>query len=362
LTHFESRQYFIRQTKDVFQMAGLNSYNDAPLIRGTDMRRRDFITVIGGAASAWPLVARAQHVKPPRIGMLMGLSPSDKESQLRIKAFKSAWPEVGWIEGRNIQVDFRWASGDVALMRSHASELVASAPQVIVAEGTSVLSALREVTQSIPIVFFGVSDPEGAGIVKNLARPGGNMTGFANFEPAMGGKWLQILKEIAPRLTRVAVLRNPAALMRIRRSIETEAISMGIEVVDCGVGSTDEIAASIRAFAGQLNAGLIALPDPIVVANRLLIIELAEKQRHPAIYPFRSFAIDGGLLSYGVDVQDQARRSAFYVDRILKGATPGDLPVQAPTKFQLVMNLKTAKALNLMVPATLLARADEVIE
>jgi putative ABC transport system substrate-binding protein len=327
------------------------------------MRRRDFITVIGGATAAWPLAARAQQgLKSRRIGVLMGLSPNDKEGQLRIKAFESAWPELGWIEGGNIHVDYRWASGDVALMRSHASELVASAPQVILAEGTSVLLALREATQSIPIVFLGVSDPEGAGIVTNLARPGGNMTGFANFEPAMGGKWLQTLKEVAPQLTRVAVLRNPTALTRIRRSIETEATSMGIEAVDCGVDSTDEIDASVRAFAGQPNTGIIVLPDPIVVANRRLIIELAAKQHHPAVYPLRSFAMDGGLLSYGVDVLDQARRSAFYVDRILKGARPADLPVQAPTKFQLVINLKTAKALELTVPPTLLARADEVIE
>jgi putative ABC transport system substrate-binding protein len=329
-----------------------------------DMRRRELIIVMSGAATIWPLTTRAQQGvnKSPRIGVLMGLSQSDQEGQLRIKAFKSAWPELGWIEGRNIEVDLRWASGDIALMRRHASELVDSAPQVILAEGTSVLSALREATQLIPIVFWGVSDPEGAGIVSNLARPGGNMTGFANFEPTMGGKWLQTLKEIAPQLTRVAVLRNPAALVRIRRSIETEATSMGIEVVDCGVGSADEIGASVRAFAGQPNTGLIVLPDPIVLANRRLIIELAAKQRHPTVYPLRSFAIDGGLLSYGVDVQDQARRSAFYVDRILKGARPGDLPVQAPTKFQLVINLNTAKALDLTVPATLLARADEVIE
>jgi putative ABC transport system substrate-binding protein len=327
------------------------------------MRRREFITLLGGSLAAWPVAGMTQQgLKVPRIGVLMGLSPSDKEGQLRIQAFKSAWPDLGWFEGRNIQVDFRFASGDITLMRSHASELVASAPQVIVAEGTSVLLALRAATQSIPIVFLGVSDPEGAGVVTNLARPGGNMTGFANFEPAMGGKWLQTLKEIAPDLTRVAVLRNPAALVRIRRSIETEATSMGMEAVDCGVGSTDEIEASVRAFAGQPNTGVIVLPDPIVLANRSLIIELAAKQRHPTVYPLRSFAIDGGLLSYGVDVQDQARRSAFYVDRILKGAKAGDLPVQAPTKFQLVINLNTAKALGLSVPPALLARADEVIE
>jgi len=326
------------------------------------MRRREFFGLIGGAA-AWSLAAQAQQgIRLRRIGVLLGLSAKDKEEQLRIKAFESAWPELGWIEGRNIHVDYRWATGDIALMRTQASELVATAPEVILAEGTSVLAALLEATQSIPIVFFGVSDPEGAGIVTNLARPGGHLTGFTNFEPAMGGKWLQTLKEMAPHLTRVGVIRNPAALTRIRQSIETEAASMGTETIDCGVRGTDEIKAAIGAFAGQPNTGLIVLPDPIVLAHRGLIIELAAKQRHPAIYPLRSFAIDGGLLSYGVDVPDQARRSAFYIDRILKGARPGDLPVQAPTKFELVINLKTAEALGLDVPLSMQQRADELIE
>jgi len=326
------------------------------------MRRREFITVLCGAA-AWPLAAGAQHgTRLRRIGLLMGLSPSDWEAQLRIKAFESAWPELGWIEGRNIHVEYRWAPGDIALMRTQASELVAAAPEVILAFGTPVLAALQEATQSIPIVFLGVSDPEGAGVIANLARPGGHMTGFANFEPAIGGKWLQILKEIAPHVNRVGVIRNPAALTRIWQSIETEAASMAIEAVNCGVRSDDEINAAIGAFAGQANTGLIVLPDPILVAHRKLIIELAATQRHPAVYPFRSYAADGGLLTYGVDVQDQARRSAFYIDRILKGARPGDLPVQAPTKFELIVNLKTAKALGLEIPPTLLARADEVIE
>jgi ABC-type uncharacterized transport system substrate-binding protein len=327
------------------------------------MRRREFITVVAGATVAWSLGARAQRgSRPRRVAVLMGLSPSDKEAQLRVKAFESAWPELGWIEGRNIQVDYLWASGDIVVMRSHALQLVAKPPEVILAEGTSVLAALREATRSIPIVFLGVSDPEGAGVVTNLARPGGNITGFANFEPAMGGKWLQILREIAPQLTRIAIVRNPAGLKRVKESIEAEAASIGIEAVDCGVRTSEEINASFGAFAGHLNTGLIVLPDPIVLAQRGLIIELAAKQRHPAAYPLRAFAVDGGLLSYGVDVQDQARRSAFYIDRILKGEHPGDLPVQAPTKFQLVINSRTAKALGLTVPLTLLARADEVIE
>jgi putative ABC transport system substrate-binding protein len=326
------------------------------------MRRREFTTLLGGAA-AWPLMAEAQQAdRLRRIGVLMGLSANDKEAQLRVKAFESSWPELGWIEGRNIHVDYRYAPGDFALMRTEASKLVATAPEVILANGTSVLTALREATQSIPIVFLGVSDPEGAGIVVSLARPGGHMTGFTNFEPAMGGKWLQTLKEIAPHLTRVGVIRNPAALTRIWQSIETEAASTGTEAIDCGARGADEINTAIGGFGGQPNTGLIVLPDPILVAHRGLIIELAAKQRHPAIYPFRSYADSGGLLTYGVDVQDQARRSAFYIDRILKGARPGDLPVQAPTKFELIINLKTAKALGLAVPQTLVARADEVIE
>jgi putative ABC transport system substrate-binding protein len=222
------------------------------------MKRREFITLLGGTVATWSLTAQAQQgTRLRRIGVLMGLSANDKEEQLRIKAFESAWPDLGWIEGRNIHVDYRWASGDIALMRSQASELVATAPEVILAEGTSVLAVLREATQTIPIVFFGVSDPEGAGIVTNLARPGGHLTGFANFEPAMGGKWLQTLKEIAPHLTRVRIIRNPAALTRIRQNIETEATSMGIEAVDCGVRNADEINATIGAFADQPNTGLI---------------------------------------------------------------------------------------------------------
>jgi len=326
------------------------------------MLRREFITIAGGAAAS-SLAAQAQQgSRLRRIGVLMGLSADDEEGKLRRKAFESAWPELGWIEGRNIRVDYRWAHGDTELMRTQASELVATAPEVVLADGTSVLAALREATQSIPVVFFGVSDPEGAGIVSNLARPGGHMTGFANFEPTMGGKWLQTLKEIAPHLTRVGVIRNPAGLTRVSQSIETEAASMGIEAIDCGVRSADEIKTAIRAFSGQPTTGLIVLPDPILVANRRLIIELAAEQRQPAVYPLRSYAVDGGLLAYGTDVQDQTRRSAFYIDRILKGARPGDLPVQAPIKFELVINLKTAKLLGLTVPPTLLARADEVIE
>jgi putative ABC transport system substrate-binding protein len=247
-------------------------------------------------------------------------------------------------------------------MRAVVAELVASAPDVIIANGTSVLNAVRQATNSIPVVFTGISDPEGIGIVVNLARPGGNMTGLANFEPSMGGKWLQTLKEIAPSLTRVGVLREAETQVRILQNIKDYAASNDIEAVDCPVRDDPGIRAAINAFAGQPATGLIVLPDPVFSTYRALIFELAANQHHPAIYPFPSFAKDGGLLSYGINISDQIRRSAFYVDRILKGTRPGDLPVQAPTKFELVINLKTAKALGLDVPPTLLARADAVIE
>jgi putative ABC transport system substrate-binding protein len=247
-------------------------------------------------------------------------------------------------------------------MRAVVADLVGSAPDVIVANGTSVLSAVRQATNSIPVVFTGISDPEGIGIVANLARPGGNMTGLANFEPSMGGKWLQTLMEIAPSLTRVGILRIAETHVRILQSIKDYAASNGIDVVDCAVRDDIGIRAAINAFVDQPATGLIVLPDPVFSTYRVLIFELAANQRHPAIYPFRVFARDGGLLSYGINISDQIRQSAFYVDRILKGTRPGDLPVQAPTKFELVINLRTAKALGLDVAPTLLASADEVIE
>lgn len=321
------------------------------------MRRRQFIALIGGAA-AWPLAANGQQkARYPTISLIVSASTNDGETRRR---FESACSEVGWVEGRNIHIVYR--SAEPSQMRAVVAELVASAPDVIVAYGTSVLNAVREATNSIPVVFVGISDPEGLGIVANLARPGGNMTGLANFEPSMGGKWLQTLKEIAPFLTQVGVLRFAGTQVRILRNIEDNATSSGMKVVDCPVHDGPEIRAAIVAFDGEPGTGLIMLPDPIFGANLSLIFELAAKQRHPAIYPFRRDAQAGGLLSYGIDIFDQVRRSAFYVDQILKGARPGDLPVQAPTKFELVINLKTAKAMGLDVPQTLLARADEVIE
>ena len=325
------------------------------------MKRREFIGLIGSMA-AWPFSALAQQ-KPryPTVAFIStAVSRDDVELQRRIEAFELAWPELGWVEGRNIHVDYRWA--EPSGMHAMVAELVASSPDVIVANGTSVLNAVRQATKSIPVVFAGISDPEGVGIVANFARPGGNMTGLANFEPSMGGKWLQTLKEIAPQLTRVGVLRVVETQVRILQSIKEYATSNGMEAVDCPVRDGPGIRAAIEAFDGGLTTGLIMLPDPTFTAHRALIFELAANQHHPAIFPFRNLAEDGGLMSYGISISDQIRRSAFYVDRILKGERPGDLPVQAPTKFELVINLKTAKALGLDIPPAMLARADAVIE
>jgi putative ABC transport system substrate-binding protein len=327
------------------------------------LKRREFLTLLGGGAVAWPLAARAQQgERMRRIGVLMGLAARDAEALLRVRAFESTWRELGWVEGRNIRVDYRWAPGDASVFRARAGELVASAPDVILAGGTPILAAVRNATQTIPIVFVGVSDPDGTGVVASLSRPGGNITGFANFEPPIGGKWVQALREVSPNVTRVAVLRNPDALARFMQAIEIMAPSFGIEAFECRARDTSEIERAIDALASQPNVGLIILPDPVFTASRRSIIELAARHRIPAVYPFRFFADDGGLLSYGVDVPDQLRRAAYYIDRILKGEKAANLPVQAPTKFELVINLKTARALGLTVPDTLLARADEVIE
>jgi putative ABC transport system substrate-binding protein len=321
-----------------------------------DMRRREFLGLVAGAA-AWPFSARARKAIPTIMAVMVPLADGDESKR---HAFEASWPELGWVEGRTIHVDYRWAKPPQ--MRAVAAEVVAAAPDVIVADGTSVLNALREATSTVPVVFTGVSDPEGTGVVTSLARPGGNMTGFANFEPSIGGKWLEVLREMAPQLNRVGVLRVPKEHLRIVQSIRDNAASGSIEVVDCPVVDDPGIRAAVGAFDGQPRTGLIVFPDPIFSPLRSLIFELAAKQHHPAIYPFLNWAEDGGLLSYGINILDQVRRSAFYVEQILKGARPGDLPVQAPTQFELVINLKTAKALGLDVPPTLLARADQVIE
>lgn len=323
------------------------------------MRRRDFLGVVGGAAAAWPLAARAQQAgRLRRVGVLMGTF----DSAPRIKAFESSWPELGWVQGRNVQIDYHWAAGDPASIRSQAAALVAAAPDVILVAGTSILAAVRQATQTIPTVFIGVSDPEGAGVVASLSKPGGNLTGFANFEPAIGGKWLQTLKEIAPHVTRVAVLRTPEGLKRFMPTIQTLAPSFGMEALECNARNPDEIARVLGSVSGQPNIGLIMLPDPIFTISGRLVLDWAATNRIPALYPFRNLVDNGGLISYGVDIADQGRRAAFYIDRILKGEKPGDMPVQAPTKFEMVINLKSAKALGLTVPQTLLTVADEIVE
>lgn len=325
------------------------------------MNRRELIRLCAAAtaASAMPLVARAQQPgRLRRIGVLM----ASFDAPPRIKAFESAWPALGWVEGSNIHVNYYLAAGDPDSFRFQAAALVAAAPEVILVAGTPLLAAVRQATQSIPIVFVGISDPEGAGVVASLSRPGGNVTGFANFEPEIGGKWLQMLKEIAPHMTHVAVLRNPDGLRRIMTTIQTVAPTFGVEVLECGARNPDEIARVLGSVAGRPRIGLIMMPDPIFTSSSRLVIDWAATYRVPALYPFRSLVAGGGLMSYGIDIGDQVRRAAYYIDRILKGENPGDMAVQAPTIFESAINLRTARALGLNVPQTLLARADEVIE
>jgi putative ABC transport system substrate-binding protein len=327
------------------------------------VRRRAFITLLGGAAVAWPLAAGAQQPeRVKRIGVLLAYRERDPEGQTNLATLRKSLHELGWTDGRNIQIDDRWAAGNAEQIRSYAVEFARMALDVIVGVSTPVLQALRQEIRSIPIVFIGISDPEGAGFVASLARPGGNTTGFANFEPSIGGKWLQLLKELVPPLAQVAVLRNPAAGAGFIRTIETVARPLGVEPVIFGTRDAGEIAHAIETLVGHPNSGLIVLPDPLFTAHRHVIIDLAGKHHLPAIYPFRLFAADGGLITYGVDLRDQFRRAGGYVDRILRGASPAQLPVQAPDKFELAINLRTAKTLGIEVPPHLQQVADEVIE
>jgi len=325
-------------------------------------RRREFITLIGGAA-AWPLAVRAQQgERVRRVGVLMNLAADDPEGQTRIVAFVQGLQQSGWTDGRNIRIDTRWAAGDADRFHRYAEELLALAPDVILASATPSVQALQQATRTVPIVFANVGDPVGMGFVESLARPGGNTTGFTPLEFGFGAKWLELLKEIAPRLTRVAVLRDltigPAQLS----AIQAVAPSFGVELSPVGVRDAGEIERTIAAFAQSSNAGMIVTASTSAVIHRHLIAMLAARHRLPAVYSFRYFATTGGLLSYGPDPIDMYRRAASYVDRILKGEKPADLPVQTPTKYQLVVNLKTAKALGLDIPTSILARADEVIE
>jgi putative tryptophan/tyrosine transport system substrate-binding protein len=328
------------------------------------VRRREFIAALGGAAAAWPLAARPQQPeRMRRIGVLMYLAADDAESQARLGAFTQTLMQLGWSDGHNLQIDTRWATADD--IRKHAAELVALAPDVLLAgTGTTTVMPLVEATRTVPIVFVTVIDPVGGGFVESLARPGRNATGFTIYEYSIGGKWLELLKEVAPGVKRVAVLRESglASLIGQFGAIQIVASSLGVELRSVDVRDPAEIERGIAAFAQDLNGGLIVLGTPGTAIHRKLIIALAAKHRLPAIYSARFFASDGGLIAYGPDRVDQFRRAAGYVDRILRGEKPSDMPVQAPVKYELVINLKTAKALGLDVPPTLLARADEVIE
>ena len=332
------------------------------------MRRREFLGTLGGNVICWPLLARAQQQSGMRrIGVLLPGRDSDPEYQARFLAFNEALKEHGWIIGRNVQIDQRWAAGDPDRIKAYAKELVEITPDVIFANGTGPTAALHKLNRPIPIVFAVVSDPLGDGFVDNLAHPGGNITGFSTFDPEIGGKWLQLLREISPGTTRVALLFNPKTApgggsFFLRPIVEAAARSFGIEVIAAPAQTRTEIETAIATLGRASNGALLVMPDTFTIANREVIIGMVNKHRLPAIYPFRVFAEAGGLVVYGVDVIDLNRRAASYVHRILKGEKPADLPVQTPTKFELLINLKAAKVIGLEMPGTLLARADEVID
>ena len=327
------------------------------------MRRREFITLLGGAA-AWPKAARAQAARMRRIGVLTPFTADDAEGHARLTAFAQGLQQLGWTIGQNIRIDYRWGDGKPDTMRKSADELVSLAPDVILANSSAAVSPLLRATRIVPIVFAAVADPVGAGYVETLARPGGNATGFTALEYSIAGKWLELLKEMAPRVTRAAVLRDSAiaAGPGFLGAIQAPASLLGVELRPIDVRDSGEIERSVAAFAQSPNGGLIVTGSPTATALREFIVDLAIRHRLPAVYSIRAFVAAGGLASYGADFLDQFRRAAGYVDRILKGEKPADLPVQAPTKYELVINLKTAKALGLEVPPALLARADEVIE
>ena len=329
------------------------------------MNRRAVITLLGGATAAWPMAARAQQrERMRRIGVLLNLAADDPEAQARLAAFHQGLQELGWTVGRNVRIDYRWGAGDTDRLRRDATELVALAPDAILASAGLTVRALQQATRNVPIVFAQVIDAVGAGFVASLARPGGNTTGFTLFEYGISGKWLELLKQIAPGVTRAAVLRDPTNPTVIGQfgAIQSVAPSLGMELSPVGVRDPDEIERAITAFARGANDGMVVLSSGLTIIHRHLIIRLSARYRLPTVYPYRFFVTEGGLISYGPDLIEQYRRAAGYVDRILKGEKPADLPVQAPTKYELVINLKTAKALGLEIPPTLLARADEVIE
>jgi putative tryptophan/tyrosine transport system substrate-binding protein len=328
-------------------------------------RRKFLATLLGGAAAAWPLAARAQQgSRGRRIVALMSMAVDDPEAQPRVTAFESGLRELGWLDGRNLRIEYRWVS-DGDLLRRNAAEMARMPPDLILATSTPVMAALREQGLSVPIMFVQVTDPVGQGLVPNLARPGGHITGFTNFEFSIGTKWLEALKQIAPRVTRVALIYNPETAPYadlFQRPVEAAAPAFAVMPITVAARSAAELERAVDAFARTPTGGLLVLPDITNLIHRDQIIALAARHRLPAVYPYRYYAASGGLLSYGSEQADVFRRAASYVDRILKGTSPGELPVQAPTKYELVINLKTAKALGIEIPPTLLARADEVIE
>jgi putative ABC transport system substrate-binding protein len=323
------------------------------------MRRREFITLVSGAVAALPFTARAQADGIKRLTILMSVA-DDPEGQARVAAFRQELQQLGWAEGRNVRIEYRWGNADAGRLKTYAAEMVTAAPDVILVGGTTALIPAQKATRSIPIVFVGSADPVGQGFVERLPRPGGNMTGFTIFEASLVGKLLEALTQIAPGIARVALVHSPtnSNAADYWRSLETLAPTFNVKPVPAPVRDADEIERTFTALAG----GLLVPPDAVTTAQRGLIIALAARYRLPAVYPLRFFVTSGGLMSYGVDNLDLYRRAASYVDRILKGENPGELPVQAPTKFELAINLKTARALGLEVPTSLLARADEVIE
>jgi len=328
------------------------------------MQRRDFITLLSGAAATWPLAARAQQPEQMRrIGVLSN-APADAQGQSGVEAFQQALRQLGWSDGRNVRIDVRWGENDPDRDRKYAAELVALAPDVLLAAGTLSVAALQKATRSVPIVFVRVSDPVGGGLVESLARPGGNTTGFMNFEYNLSGKWLQLLKQVAPLVTRVIVLRDSASPAGSAEfgALQAAAPSLGVELRPVDTRDRAAIEHAVTAFATGTNGGMVVTPSATVSGNRDLIVALASQHKLPAVYPYRYMVTSGGLIAYGPDPIDQYQRAAGYVDRIFKGEKPADLPVQAPTKFALVINLKAAKALGLSIPQPLLASADEVIE